>query len=212
MPRSSPAVTNASTNRPTLSAPKAGFFEASVVTVILRSPDCRWVLVGCVHVDTTSPELPSPVSAAAGYDPLFLSAFLAVPLPVPPASAAVRELPSTHFTVLLDLTRRLAVATGVNIDGRRCWTWTAATTGTSTPASRPTSRPAPTSTPHLPGPIADVAALTGLDLGPLVTADRLPVPTAAAGRGELTPAAITATGRWQQLSTHADITLKHKKN
>lgn len=48
-----------------------------------------------------------------GYDPTFLGP--AVPLPV--AARPVRELPSTHFTVLLDPARRLAAATAVNIDG-----------------------------------------------------------------------------------------------
>jgi len=49
----------------------------------------------------------------AGYDPTFLGP--PVPLPVP--AQTVRELPSTHFTVLLDPVRRLAAATAVNIDG-----------------------------------------------------------------------------------------------
>lgn len=40
-----------------------------------------------------------------------------MPLPVP--EQEVRELPSTHFTVLLDPERRLAAATAVNIDGAR---------------------------------------------------------------------------------------------
>lgn len=51
--------------------------------------------------------------AAEGYDPTFLG--VAVPLPVP--AQPVRELPSTHFTVLLDPARRLAAATAVNVDG-----------------------------------------------------------------------------------------------
>ncbi|WP_370628561.1 DNA/RNA non-specific endonuclease [Salinibacterium sp. M195] len=50
-----------------------------------------------------------------GYDPDFLD--VPVPLPAPTASAPIRELPYTHFTVSLDPTRRLARATGVNIDG-----------------------------------------------------------------------------------------------
>lgn len=47
--------------------------------------------------------------------------FLAVPAPLPtvPAGVPVRELPFTHFTVLLRPDRRLAVATGVNLDGAR---------------------------------------------------------------------------------------------
>ena len=48
-----------------------------------------------------------------GFDPFFLGP--AVPLPV--AVQPVRELPSTHFTVLLDPERRLAAATAVNVDG-----------------------------------------------------------------------------------------------
>ncbi len=48
-----------------------------------------------------------------GFDPMFLGP--AVPLPV--AVQPVRELPSTHFTVLLDPERRLAAATAVNVDG-----------------------------------------------------------------------------------------------
>ena len=51
----------------------------------------------------------------AGYDPEFLGP--SVPLPVP--AQTVRELASTHFTVLLDPQRRLAAATAVNIDGAR---------------------------------------------------------------------------------------------
>ncbi|MBO3083273.1 DNA/RNA non-specific endonuclease [Cellulomonas fengjieae] len=49
----------------------------------------------------------------AGYDP----AFLGPPVPLPVPAQTVRELPSTHFTVLLDPERRLAAATAVNIDG-----------------------------------------------------------------------------------------------
>lgn len=49
------------------------------------------------------------------FDPDFLG--VRAPLPVAPADAPLRELPSTHFTVLLDPRRRLAAATGVNIDG-----------------------------------------------------------------------------------------------
>ena len=50
-----------------------------------------------------------------GYDPTFLTA--PVPLPVPPPSVVVRELAFTHFTVLLQPDRRLALATAVNLDG-----------------------------------------------------------------------------------------------
>lgn len=53
------------------------------------------------------------MSTVEGYDPTFLGP--AVPLPVP--AQAVHDLPSTHFTVLLDPARRLAAATAVNIDG-----------------------------------------------------------------------------------------------
>ena len=52
-------------------------------------------------------------STEAGYDPTFLGP--PVPLPVP--AQTVRNLPSTHFTVLLDPARTLAAATAVNIDG-----------------------------------------------------------------------------------------------
>ena len=48
-----------------------------------------------------------------GYD----STFLAVPVPLPRPRTAVTELRYVHFTVLLDTTRRLAAATGVNVDG-----------------------------------------------------------------------------------------------
>lgn len=50
---------------------------------------------------------------APGYDATFLD----VPVPLPAADRVVRELTYVHFTVLLDPARRLAVATGVNIDG-----------------------------------------------------------------------------------------------
>lgn len=50
-----------------------------------------------------------------GYDPEFLA--VPLPLPAPAVAGSVRELAYTHFTVLLDTVRRLAVATGVNIDG-----------------------------------------------------------------------------------------------
>ncbi|WP_373308397.1 DNA/RNA non-specific endonuclease [Cellulomonas marina] len=52
-----------------------------------------------------------------GHDPGFLgdAPALAVPLPVP--AQRVRELPATHFTVLLDPVRRLAAATVVDVDG-----------------------------------------------------------------------------------------------
>ena len=49
------------------------------------------------------------------YDDDFLG--IALPLPRPADGRAVRELTYPRFTVLLDPVRRLAVATGVNIDG-----------------------------------------------------------------------------------------------
>ncbi|MFC8192326.1 DNA/RNA non-specific endonuclease [Cellulomonas sp. NPDC057328] len=55
----------------------------------------------------------TPPSGPAGYDPDFLGP--RVPLPV--VGRPVRELPATHFTVLLDPVRRLAAATAVNVDG-----------------------------------------------------------------------------------------------
>ncbi|WP_309134137.1 DNA/RNA non-specific endonuclease [Cellulomonas sp.] len=57
--------------------------------------------------------MPPTEDAPAGYDPDFLGPH--VPLPEP--GRAVRVLPSTHFTVLLDPVRRLAAATAVNVDG-----------------------------------------------------------------------------------------------
>ncbi|WP_104129533.1 DNA/RNA non-specific endonuclease [Cryobacterium sp. N21] len=51
----------------------------------------------------------------AGYDADFFEIPLA--LPAPPVGTLIRELLYTHFTVLLDPARRLAIATGVNIDG-----------------------------------------------------------------------------------------------
>ena len=52
---------------------------------------------------------------ADGYRSDFLTADL--PLPRPVDGREVVELPYIHFTVLLDPARRLAAATGVNIDG-----------------------------------------------------------------------------------------------
>ncbi|SDO04392.1 endonuclease G [Cryobacterium flavum] len=51
----------------------------------------------------------------AGYNADFLQ--IPLPLPTPPPGTLIRELLYTHFTVLLDPARRLAIATGVNIDG-----------------------------------------------------------------------------------------------
>ncbi|MFC5931901.1 DNA/RNA non-specific endonuclease [Cryobacterium melibiosiphilum] len=53
----------------------------------------------------------------SGYKANFLE--LPLPLPAPPEGTLIRELLYTHFTVLLDPARRLAIATGVNIDGDR---------------------------------------------------------------------------------------------
>jgi endonuclease G len=53
--------------------------------------------------------------ATSGYDPAFLPVDL--PLPRPIDGRAVIDLPYVHFSVLLDPARRLAAATGVNIDG-----------------------------------------------------------------------------------------------
>lgn len=50
-----------------------------------------------------------------GYDPAFLS--IDVALPRPTDDREIVDLPSPHFTVLLDPERRLAASTGVNIDG-----------------------------------------------------------------------------------------------
>ncbi|WP_104198658.1 DNA/RNA non-specific endonuclease [Cryobacterium sp. Y29] len=54
-------------------------------------------------------------SSPAGYERDFLGSSL--PLPIPRLRTPIRELPYTHFTILLDSSRRLAVVTGVNIDG-----------------------------------------------------------------------------------------------
>ena len=53
----------------------------------------------------------------AGYNANFLE--IPLPLPALPAGTPMRELPYTHFTVLLDPVRRLAITTGVNIDGNQ---------------------------------------------------------------------------------------------
>ncbi|MFC5931685.1 DNA/RNA non-specific endonuclease [Cryobacterium melibiosiphilum] len=51
----------------------------------------------------------------SGYNTDFLD--VPLPLPAPAAGTLMRELAYTHFTVLLDPARRLAISTGVNIDG-----------------------------------------------------------------------------------------------
>lgn len=55
-------------------------------------------------------------------------------------------------------------------------------------------------------PVADIAALTGLDLGPLVAADRIPVPSPAVIEQFNTEEAVAA-GRWIPLSRYSDIRL-----
>ncbi|MGC5169475.1 DNA/RNA non-specific endonuclease [Micromonospora sp. DT81.3] len=50
-----------------------------------------------------------------GYDASFLG--VPVPVPTPLGGAEVRELAYLHFSVLLDIERRLASVTAVNIDG-----------------------------------------------------------------------------------------------
>ena len=55
-------------------------------------------------------------------------------------------------------------------------------------------------------PIADIATLTGLDLGPLVAADRLPAPVPLPA-GALVPATAAALGRWRRLDSTSDIQL-----
>ena len=52
---------------------------------------------------------------STGFDPAFLGAPLTAPAPA--ADRAVRVLAYTHFEVLLDPERRLALSTAVNIDG-----------------------------------------------------------------------------------------------
>jgi endonuclease G len=52
---------------------------------------------------------------ADGYDP----GFLTTPLPLPRPAQGAHRLDYPRFTVLLDPQRRLAIATGVNIDGSR---------------------------------------------------------------------------------------------
>ncbi|QHC59231.1 DNA/RNA non-specific endonuclease [Rathayibacter sp. VKM Ac-2760] len=53
----------------------------------------------------------------SGFDPGFLGVPLAAPRPS--TARVLRELPYTHFEVLLDPVRRLALSTAVNIDGAR---------------------------------------------------------------------------------------------
>ena len=61
-----------------------------------------------------------PAAEPAGYDPAFLGVPVPLPRPAGPVPAdPLVELPSTHFTVLLDPRRRLAAATAVVVDGAR---------------------------------------------------------------------------------------------
>jgi endonuclease G len=55
------------------------------------------------------------MSTTSGYDLAFLP--VDVPFPLPTDGRTVINLPYVHFSVLLDPARRLAAATGVNIDG-----------------------------------------------------------------------------------------------
>ncbi|WP_202567350.1 DNA/RNA non-specific endonuclease [Agreia sp. COWG] len=59
----------------------------------------------------------APAVASLGYRIDFLES--EVPLPHPASGVPVRHLDYTHFSVLLDPVRRLALCTGVNIDGDR---------------------------------------------------------------------------------------------
>jgi endonuclease G len=65
--------------------------------------------------ERVSGERVSGEQRAAGYDEGFLG--VAVPFPAPTGARETRALDYVHFSVLLDPARRLAVATGVNIDG-----------------------------------------------------------------------------------------------
>lgn len=53
--------------------------------------------------------------APLGYDPTFLT--VPLPLPAGPADASTTALPFTHFTVVLEPARKLALVTGANLDG-----------------------------------------------------------------------------------------------
>ncbi|RUR03287.1 DNA/RNA non-specific endonuclease [Labedella endophytica] len=67
----------------------------------------------------SSPQHASPAHTVprGGYDADFLAA--TVPLPRSTSPRETRELPYVHFSVVLDPSRRLALATAVNIDGDR---------------------------------------------------------------------------------------------
>ena len=55
-------------------------------------------------------------------------------------------------------------------------------------------------------PVVDIATLTGLDLGPLVLADRLPVP-ATATPADLRRGAPGLEPRWTRLTRASDVRL-----
>jgi endonuclease G len=55
-------------------------------------------------------------------------------------------------------------------------------------------------------PVADIATLTGLDLGPLVEADRMPAPTTALPV-DLAPGSAALETRWVRLVRVSDVTL-----
>jgi endonuclease G len=59
------------------------------------------------------------MSTTGGYDRVFLP--VDVPFPHPTDGRTVIDLPYVHFSVLLDPARRLAAATGVNVDGAALW-------------------------------------------------------------------------------------------
>jgi endonuclease G, mitochondrial len=78
-----------------------------------------------------------PVTDRAGYDPRFLGVQVLLPTRPPEATPALIELPYTHFTVLLDPSRRLAAATAVGIDGATLMDPRGHRLGTRPPAAGP---------------------------------------------------------------------------
>lgn len=70
--------------------------------------------VARMNLESTSPDAVG-AQTGTGYAPAFLH--LVVPLPRAASDRDIVELDYTHFTVLLDRSRRLAAATAVNIDG-----------------------------------------------------------------------------------------------
>ena len=92
---------------------REGRFQMVEATGIFPStppPKAPTVCYGCLTIDMDAASF-SP----AGYNANFLE--IPLPLPAPTAGTPIRELPYTHFTVLLDPARRLAISTSVNIDG-----------------------------------------------------------------------------------------------